>query len=359
MSRIKRVIRPELLAQSAYHVQSSQGLLKLDAMESPFKLSGELLQQWLQAISSTSLNRYPDPTAGKAAKRFAEVFALAEDEGILFGNGSDELLQILIQAVAADGTKVLAPSPSFVMYETLCLWNRIEFVGVDLNADFSLNMPAMLEQINTHQPALIFLAQPNNPTANNWAVEDLQAIVECAEGLVVIDEAYYAYSDRHHLEWIRRYDNVVIVRTLSKQGFAGIRLGMLIAKQAWLDEFNKVRMPYNINVLTQATAEFVADAWEPLGLEAGQLAENRQELSDSLVELGLEVFPSQANFLVVRTAHEGALLCNELKARGVLIKNLCGTHPLFKHCVRITVSSISDNTLLLSAIESSLENLTS
>ncbi|WP_298634631.1 histidinol-phosphate transaminase [uncultured Umboniibacter sp.] len=359
MSRIHRIIRPELLKQSAYHVQSSQGLLKLDAMESPFKLSGELQQQWLQAIANTSLNRYPDPNATKAAKRFSEVFGLADDEGILFGNGSDELLQILIQAVANDDTKVLAPSPSFVMYETLCQWNRIEFIGVDLNADFSLNLPAMLEQINAQQPAIIFLAQPNNPTANNWAVEDLEAIVDAAEGLVVIDEAYYAYSDRHHLEWIRRYDNVVIVRTLSKQGFAGIRLGMLIAKQEWLEQFNKVRMPYNINVLTQATAEFVANAWAPLGLEAGQLTENREELSSALTELGLEVFPSQANFLIVRTNYEGAVLCKELRDRGVLIKNLCGAHPLFERCIRITVSSISDNTLLLSALESSLEGLAS
>jgi histidinol-phosphate aminotransferase len=245
------------------------------------------------------------------------------------------------------------------MYETLCQWNRIDFIGVDLNADFSLNLEAMLEQITTQQPAIIFLAQPNNPTANNWAVSDLEAIIDAAEGLVVIDEAYYAYSDRHHLDWIRRYDNVVIVRTLSKQGFAGIRLGMLIAKQEWLEQFNKVRMPYNINVLTQATAEFVANAWEPLGLEAGQLAENREELAGALAELGLEVFASQANFLVVRTKYEGGALCQELKDRGVLIKNLCGSHPLFAHCVRITVSSISDNTLLLSALESSLEALAS
>ena len=132
---------------------------------------------------------------------------------------------------------------------------------------------------------------------------------------------------------------------------------MLIAKTAWIEQFNKVRMPYNINVLTQATAEFVASEWEPLGREAQQLVENRDQLSAALMKMGLQVFASQANFLVVRTPFQGATICSCLHERGVLIKNLCGSHPLFEKCVRITVSSVSDNELLLSAMECTLESL--
>jgi len=348
---ISYVLKEEILATTAYQVAEAGDLLKLDAMESPYILNGELKEAWLKKLSMVAINRYPDPQCRELKGLLQQRLKLDDALDVVFGNGSDELIQILIQAAAKPGAKVLAPAPSFVMYENVCQWHGVEFLLSDLDGDFQLDIDYMLEQIAAQQPALIFLAQPNNPTGNNWQRSDIARIVEAAKGLVVIDEAYVAYSDDDFLDFASKYSNVALLRTFSKQGFAGIRLGALIANNEWVEQLNKVRMPYNVSSLTQATGTFLLEHWDYFSAQADEIVQERAWLSAELSAMGLHVYPSQANFLVVKSGMLGLNLVKSLSDLGVLIKNLCGSHPLLRNCVRITVSTRSENAQLLAALE--------
>jgi len=350
-SSVSYVLKEEILATTAYQVADAGDLLKLDAMESPYVLNGELKEAWLKKLSHVAINRYPDPQCRGLKRLLVDRLNLDDSLDVVFGNGSDELIQILIQAAAKPGAKVLAPAPSFVMYENVCHWHGVEFLLSDLDGEFQLNLNCLLEQIKLYQPALIFLAQPNNPTGNNWQRDDIAKIVAAAKGLVVIDEAYVAYSDEHFLDFALNYDNVAILRTFSKQGFAGIRLGALVANREWVEQLNKVRMPYNVSSLTQATGEFLLENWDYFSGHATEIVQERAWLSAELSAMGLHVYPSQANFLVVKSGMLGQNLVKALSDLGVLIKNLCGSHPLLRNCVRITVSTRSENAQLLAALE--------
>ncbi len=354
---IRFTIRSELLEAASYRVEDAKGLLKLDAMESPYGLSGDMLMHWLDRLSSANINRYPDPTASHLAVSLSKRLGLTHDVGVMFGNGSDELIQILIQAVASANASVFAPSPSFVMYKNICDWNRVEFITSDLMSDFSLDIESTLSLIEQKQPKLIFLAQPNNPTANLWSQTALEQIVKIARGLVVIDEAYAPYSKQTYIKWASQYDNVVVLRTFSKQGFAGARLGYLVGKKHWLEQLDKIRMPYNVSVLAQVTGAHLVEHWDHYNELAATIKTEREWLSETLIAMGLEVFASEANFLVVKSRYSGAELSAKLKNLGVLIKNLCGSHPILKNCIRVTVSTRDENTQFVAALEQALENI--
>ena len=254
---IEQYVRKEIRALSAYHVAPSDGMVKLDAMENPYVWGDELHQQWLEKIQKTPINRYPDPQSEGVSVMLREVMQIPEQAGLVLGNGSDELIQMISMVVGGPDRVILAPTPSFVMYEMVCTFTSGKFVGVPLKEeDFQLDLPAMLEAIEKHQPAVIFLAYPNNPTANLFDRSDIKEIIEAAPGLVVIDEAYHAFAGDSYLPEVLGYSNLIVMRTLSKLGLAGIRLGFMVGPEALIQELEKVRMPYNINVLTQISAEF-------------------------------------------------------------------------------------------------------
>ena len=252
--RIASLIRPEVQALHAYNVPPSTGMLKLDAMENPYHWSDEVKQAWLDKLAEVEINRYPEPQAQAVKDGLREVMGIPSEYELMLGNGSDEIIQILAMAVAGDDVCVMAPEPSFVMYQMIATFCRIDYVGVPLDSQFDLDLAAMLEQIEQRQPALIFLAQPNNPTGNLYSEEKIRRIAEASQGLVIVDEAYTAFTDCDSLKLLGDYDNLVLMRTLSKVGLAGLRLGLLIGRPEWLGEFDKLRLPYNINVLTQASA---------------------------------------------------------------------------------------------------------
>ncbi|NVK10990.1 MAG: histidinol-phosphate transaminase [Gammaproteobacteria bacterium] len=357
MTKPETVIREDIRSLRAYHVAPADGLLKLDAMESPYAMPEQLTDQWLRALRDTALNRYPDASMAECSSRLAKQLNLSDQYDVLWGNGSDELIQILIQSIASNDAVVMSPTPSFVMYQVVSLWNRVQHVGIDLDENFDIDIPAWRDAIATHQPAIIFLAQPNNPTGNLFSETAVEQIIEMAPGLVVLDEAYLAYSSRDHQSYLDRYKNVVVMRTLSKEGFAGIRLGYLIAHSSWVTEFNKLRMPYNVNSLTQTTAALVLNHLSEISERAELIVEERGRLTKQLSQLGLITYPSEANFIVAKSAYLGADVVEAMKTRGVLIKSLCGSHPLLTHCVRITVSSKDDNDIMLEALEASLDAL--
>ncbi len=348
------LIRKEIQALSAYHVADPGDMIKLDAMENPYAIPEELKQEWLDAVRDAPVNRYPDPSAKQLTETLRSYMGIGESNSILLGNGSDEIIQMMAMAVAQPGRCILAPEPGFVMYRMIATFCGMDYVGVPLQEDFSLDMPAMLEAINAHQPALIFLAYPNNPTGNLFDEEQVVEIIRAAQGIVIIDEAYNPFACASFMPRLGEFDNLVVMRTVSKMGLAGLRLGLLAGPEKWLGEFDKVRLPYNINVLTQVTAEFALKHANVFEQQATILREQREWLFQQLSAFeAFKVFPSRANFILVRVLEGDATQIFEgLKASGVLIKNMHPAGGMLNQCLRFTVGTPEENQALLTALKS-------
>jgi histidinol-phosphate aminotransferase len=345
-------VRPEIRELSAYHVQNPGNLIKLDAMENPYTWPDELRDEWAQLIRGTDVNRYPDPAASELTARLAETMGVPEGMRLILGNGSDEIIQMIAMSLSGPGRSVLSVDPGFVMYRMITIFCGMHYVGVPLKAeDFSLDVAAIKQAMDQHQPAVVFLAYPNNPTGNLYAEQDIIEIIEAAPGLVVVDEAYAPFTDESFMTKLGAYDNLVVMRTVSKMGLAGLRLGLLAGPTQWLDEFDKVRLPYNINVLTQVSAEFALRHKAVFDEQTAQIRTERTRLLSAFSELpGVTVFPSAANFILMRTpAGQADAWFGGLKKRGVLIKNLNGAHSMLADCLRPTVGTPEENRRMLEA----------
>ncbi len=346
-------LRPEIRALQAYHVPDAAGLIKLDAMENPYHWPGSMVEEWLVLLKTAELNRYPDPAARLLREQLRKSMDVPDGAGIILGNGSDELIQIILMALAGKDRVVLAPEPGFVMYHMIATFTDMAYVGVPLAEDFSLDLEAMLAAIEQHQPAVLFLAYPNNPTGNLFDRQDIDRIIEATPGIVIIDEAYHAFADSSYMAGIMQHDNLLVMRTVSKMGLAGLRLGLLAGKPEWLDEFDKVRLPYNINVLTQLSARFALQHQAVLEAQTGQIKQDRAMLIAALKEIpGLQVYPSQANFILFRTeAGRASPLFEQLKQAGILIKNLDKAGGRLRDCLRVTVGTPEQNRQFVSALK--------
>ncbi len=347
-------IRPEIRAMKAYHVADATGLIKLDAMENPYRLPPALAQELGTRLADVSLNRYPpaDPAALKA--KLARAIGLPQGMGVMFGNGSDELIHLVIQACAKPGAAVLAPWPGFVMYDLSAQFDGCRFVGVPLQADFSLDVAAMRTAIAGHKPAVVFLAHPNNPTGNLFDRNALRAVIEAAPGLVVIDEAYLPFAQDTWLPDLATTPNLLVLRTFSKLGLAGLRLGYLCGHPAWIGELDKVRPPYNVNVLTLAAVDFLLDHVGELDRQAGRIRDERGRVLARLRALaGVTVFDSAANFVLLRVTDPDGVFAG-LKQRGILVKNVSRMHPLLAGCLRTTIGTPEENDAFLGALAASL-----
>jgi len=354
--KAKQFIRTEIQSLSAYHVADSGDLIKLDAMENPYQLPDQLKQKWLDVLSTTSLNRYPDPSAQQLAKKLRSFMQIDASQSIILGNGSDEIIQMIAMSLAKSGSSILAPEPAFVMYKMIATFVGMEYIGVPLKSDFSLDLPAMLAAIKLHQPAVVFLAYPNNPTANLFDEQAILDIIKTAEGLVVIDEAYHPFACASFMPRLGEFDNLVVMRTVSKMGLAGLRLGLLAGPAEWLSEFDKVRLPYNINVLTQTTANFVLDHEDIFEQQAASIRELREWMTEQLNLIDeLEVYPSKANFILFRLKSDDAKNVFEaLKEKGVLIKNMSPTGGMLDQCLRVTVGAAEENQVFISALKKTI-----
>lgn len=355
---IDQWVRPQIRALSAYHVPDAGGLVKLDAMENPYPWPADLRQAWWAGLfQQVAMNRYPDPGAGALQTRLRGALGVPEGAGLLLGNGSDEIIQILALTLGGPGRVILSVEPGFVMYRLIAQWAGLEYVGVPLReADFSLDLPALLAAMERHRPALVFLAYPNNPTGNLFPVEDLRAVLRQAPGLVVVDEAYAPFTDASLLPEVLEHDNLLVMRTLSKMGLAGLRLGLVAGPPAWIRELDKTRLPYNINVLTQAVAELALAHREVFDDQTRRIRVERERLFAALEALeGIHPYPSQANFILLRTPPGRAPgIFQGLRERGVLIKNLHGAHPQLADCLRVTVGTPEENDAFLVALRQAL-----
>ena len=364
---IGRRIRQDIVSMHAYAIQDSKGMVKLDAMENPHRLPAKLQAELGQRLGALALNRYPDGRVNDLRKALADYAGMPEGFDIMMGNGSDELISLLAMAcdvpVPAGGKKpvILAPLPGFVMYAMSAQLQGLDFVGVSLTADFELDAPAMLAAIAQHQPAIVYLAYPNNPTANLWDAADMARVVAAGAqvgSIVVIDEAYQPFSSRTYLDVIRANPaanaHVLLMRTLSKFGLAGVRLGYMMGTKALIAEVDKVRPPYNISVLNYECALFALEHQEVFAAQALDIRTQRATLLEALRQLpGVHAWNSDANMVLIRVP-DAQRVFDGLKARGVLVKNVSKMHPLLTHCLRVTVGTAQENTRLLSALAESL-----
>jgi histidinol-phosphate aminotransferase len=352
--RPEDLIREEILALTAYHVPDARGMVKLDAMENPYGLPDELRDAVGLLARDAPLNRYPDPSGAALRQRLRQVMEVLPGMEILLGNGSDEIIQMLCLAVAKPGAVALGVDPSFVMFRMIATFAGLRYQSVPLGDGFALDREAMLAALERHRPALTFLAYPNNPTGNLFDPDDLEEVVRRAPGLVVVDEAYTAFAGTSLLGRLPSHPNLLVMRTLSKLGLAGLRLGFLVGRPEWLAEFDKLRLPYNVNVLSQVVAERLLASPEVLYEQAAAIRIARAVLLERLIELpGVDALPSAANFILFQVADADAVFAR-LRARGVLVKNLNGSHPRLAGCLRVTVGTPEENQAFLDALRAAL-----
>ncbi len=358
MSAADKVVRPEIQAMQAYHVADATGLVKLDVMESPYGLPKELAEEVGRLVSGLSLNRYPVPTAERLRALIREVMQVPEGCDVLLGNGSDECIQYITATVAREGAVVMAPVPSFAMFSMHAFFYRVRFVGVPLRADFSFDADAFLAAMQKEKPALVWIAFPNNPTGNAFPVADIERVVRAAPGLVVIDEAYQPFAGATFMPRLAEFENMAVMRTVSKIGMAGLRLGYVAGRPQWIDAFNKARSPFNINVVTEAIAIKLLENKKVLDAQAAKVLAERERMRPELERLpGLTVYPTAANFFLVRVAGgkgAGTRVFDGLKAQGVLVKDFSGGLPALENCLRLTVGTPDENRILLTAMREAL-----
>ena len=354
---MKRVIRPDIQGLHAYAVQPSAGLVKVDTMENPHRLPEALQLALGERLGRVAINRYPAERGDDLKAALAAHAHLPEGNALMLGNGSDELITLLSLACALPGAVFMSPLPSFVMYGLSAALQGVKFVGVPLTADFELDEAAMLASVHAEKPALLYLAYPNNPTASLWddgVIERLIDAVGQHHGLVVMDEAYQPFAERDSMDRLRRHAHVLVMRTMSKFGLAGVRIGYLIGRTALIDQIDKLRPPFNISVLNAEAGLFALEHVDEYHRQAALIRSEREFLLAQLAELpGVRPYPSQANMVLARVPNAAATFAG-MKQRGVLVKNVSAMHPLLANCLRITVGTVEENKLTLAALAASL-----
>jgi len=350
------VIRQDVRDLHAYPVAPAEGLVKLDLMENPYPLPPELARALGQHLGTVALNRYPPGEPADFKRRLAVQAGLPPGSALLLGNGSDELIHLVIQACAGPETTVLSPWPGFSMYRLIAAQDRCRFVAADLRADFTLDLHAFLAAVHKCRPAVVFLAYPNNPTGNCFERAAIDAILDAAPGLVVVDEAYLPFARQTWIGELPRRPNLLVLRTLSKLGLAGLRLGYLCGAPELIAQFDKIRPPFNVNSLTLAAVDFLLDHVPVLDAQAAAIRTSRAALIARLREWartrpGAAVFDSEANFFLLRVGDAPGVFADLLR-QGILVKDVSASHPLLQGCLRITVGTESENARLLQALES-------
>ncbi|MFM1979444.1 MAG: hypothetical protein RLZ68_709 [Pseudomonadota bacterium] len=380
-SLIQRRIRQDVQSMHAYAIQDSVGMVKLDAMENPHRLPPALQAELGQRLGALAFNRYPDGRVNDLRRALAAHADMPQGFELMLGNGSDELISLLALACdvptvpGAAKPAVLAPLPGFVMYAMSAQLQGLDFIGVPLTPNFALDVPTMVRAIETRQPAIVYLAYPNNPTAHLWDAGDMAQVIAAAKtagSIVAVDEAYQPFSSRTYLDVIRanpsEHSHVLLMRTMSKFGLAGVRLGYMMGAKELIAQVDKVRPPYNISVLNYECALFALAHQDVFAAQAQDIREQRARLIGTLrATPGLTVFESDANMILVRIeggqnntpdsmpeADRAQKVFDGMKARGVLVKNVSKMHPLLAHCLRLTVGTFDENSKMIVALQESL-----
>jgi len=354
---MSRVIRRDIQDMHAYAVQSSAGMVKLDTMENPYRLPDALRKALGERLGQVAINRYPAERGDDLKAALATHAGMPDDCAIMLGNGSDELISLLSLACDVPGAVAMAPVPGFVMYGMSAALQGLRFVGVPLTAEFELDEAAMLAAIEGHKPSLLYLAYPNNPTANLWDDGVIDRCIEAVgrvKGLVVMDEAYQPFAARDSLARMKRHPHVLLMRTMSKFGLAGVRIGYLMGRRELVTEIDKLRPPFNISVLNAEAGLFALEHADEYGRQAAAIRSERERVFAELAALpGVHPFPSQANMILARVP-DAAGAFSGMRQRGVLVKNVSALHPLLSNCLRLTIGTPDENAQMIAALVASL-----
>jgi histidinol-phosphate aminotransferase len=352
----KKLVREEVLAQKAYSIELVDCRIKLDANENPHGLPDELKRIFLDKIAGIALNRYPEPGSPYLVSRLASYLGV-DQRSVLVGNGSDEIIQMICMALGKSGACMVVPTPTFVMYRITGRnlgWRVIE---VPLDEHFDLDQAAMLEAIALNSPSLTFLSSPNNPTGNCFSTDKIEKIIAAAPGIVVVDEAYGAFSGKSLLPLMGEYGNLVILRTLSKVGMAAMRIGFLIGPPPLVEELNKVRLPYNLNTFSQAAAVFYLDHEAAFSAQINDIVQEREKLMEALRNLkGIHPRPSHANYIFFSCDFGSNHVYNYCIQKGILIKNFNGP-GMMKNCLRVTIGTQKENREFINTIQSMIAKM--
>ena len=336
--------RQNIRSLTAYEAKEIPCRVKLDANESPY--APEIS---IDPAVLASLNRYPDPQGQSLKKALGKEFSV-EDRQILLGNGSDEIIYNLI---ATFGGPVLYPVPTFSMYGIISQSLGEQGIGIPLNSDFSLDLRKILAAIRKLQPKLVFLSSPNNPTGNTFSREALDEIIRVADGIVIVDEAYQPFSkEKSFISDLRRFGNLAVLRTFSKIGLAAIRLGYLIADESLIAEVNKVRLPYNVNAISQALALASLRRKQEGRAAVRKIVGERTRVMKELSKMpGVDAFPSEANFILFRVANAEAVHAALIRA-GVLVRNMSGA---ITDTLRVTIGTPEENAVFCGELQKILK----
>ena len=348
MKELSSLVRPEVRDLKAYHVSEPHVPVKLHANESPFNLSGELTGRISSEAAKIAYNRYPDPSSADLRNVMAGQLGVPVNQ-LLLGNGSDELIQMIIMAFGGHAAPVIIPSPTFSMYRNIALSLGESVKAVPLDSSFELDGPAMLNECKKG-PSIVFISYPNNPTGNCFSEDVIIKILDSSEGIVVIDEAYFDYSRKSFIEKLGNYPNMIILRTLSKIGLASLRLGVLIAGEELVQIVNRVRLPYNIGSMQQAAAFQALSLRDDIDSGIALVTGERVRLAAEMSSIeGLEIFRSDSNFILFRVQDADGLF-EDLIGEGVLIRNLNLPGPL-KDCLRVTAGTPAENDKFIDALK--------
>jgi len=351
------ILCPALAELSSYTPVAGEYAVRLDANEAPELLSAHARQRLGEVAAKLTWERYPDATASQLRAALANYSGVRPEE-VLVGDGSDEIITMLLSAFSqardrSGSALIMTTTPSFVMYRMSARVRGQRVLEVPLDAGWDLALQSLLHGLEHAPPNLIFIATPNNPTGNLVDRERLERLIQAApNSLVVIDEAYIPYSDRDQLDLYRRYENVAVMRTLSKVGFAALRVGWLIARPALLTEIDKVRLPYNMNAPAQALGTLAVTELAPeIARIVSYVVAERERLSTALSALpGISVTPSQANFLWFKSERPALELFEGLQARGVLVRSFHQRGGRLAHQLRVTVGTQAENDRFLSCL---------
>jgi histidinol-phosphate aminotransferase len=344
------LVEKGIFKQSGYVAPEVTGAIKMDANENPISLQEPLKRKLMEEMGRVDLNRYPEAGALKLRERFAQYYGVNKNM-IMLGNGSDELIQTLCLTLKGKINGVLVPVPAFSMYKIIAVNTGNKVVEVPLDKKFNLDSDAIMGRMKADFPALVFLSYPNAPTGNLFSRDRIEAVIKTTPGIVVIDEAYASFSGRTLLPLLKKYDNVVFLNTLSKLGLASMRLGFLIGNPDIVDQLDKVRLPYNINSLSQIAANFFLDYQDEFSGQVAEIIKSREELYLGMKAItGIKVYPSRANFIFFSCSFDSNRIYNKLVAEGIIVKNL-NVPPLMPNCMRVTVGNRKENEAFLRALK--------
>ena len=341
-----QLVKDKVKALKAYHVENVDCEIKLHANENSFPLPPEILKQFEDVFKSTELNRYPDPDCGSLKQTIAKRLNVAP-ENLAIGNGSDELIQILLQVFCDPGETVGFPDPTFAMYSIIAQGMGLKSQTHPLDDQWDFKAEPFLETLEASQARIAFLSYPNNPTGNCFSAAEVQKVIEKFSGIVVLDEAYHDFAGKSFLSELPKHNNLVILRSLSKIGLAALRVGYAVADPLIIDQIDKVRLPYNSNTLSQKLTERLLNHFAPVQNQLNALLKERDSLIRELSKFkSITVFPSDANFVLFRVEQDAGALFKQLMENGILIRNL-SNHPRLKNCLRVTIGTPEENKAFL------------